>query len=128
MQLQFSCNLSYATGLIFSCMCRLQLKTSCIRQLQNGKFLVVYVPFLPTSFNGDVTFELSPLLTNIHSSSQMQGMDRKYNGHVWCKVIATNIKNSFGLNFMKACCLGHLLCVKDDHENFVRLGFQNEIF
>jgi hypothetical protein len=41
MQLQFSCNLSYATGRISSCMCRMQLKTSSIRQLQNAKFLVV---------------------------------------------------------------------------------------
>jgi hypothetical protein len=36
--------LSYATRRICSCMCRMQLKTSCIRQLQNGKFLVVCAP------------------------------------------------------------------------------------
>ncbi len=41
MQLQFCCNLSQATGRICSCKCRMQLKTSCIRQLQNGKFLIV---------------------------------------------------------------------------------------
>jgi hypothetical protein len=41
MQLQISCNLSFATGRISSCMCRMQLETSCIRQLQNAKFLVV---------------------------------------------------------------------------------------
>ncbi len=41
MQLQFCCNLSYAIGQICSCKCQMQLKTSCIRQLQNGKFLVV---------------------------------------------------------------------------------------
>jgi hypothetical protein len=33
--------LSFATGRISSCMCRMQLETSCIRQLQNAKFLVV---------------------------------------------------------------------------------------
>ncbi len=44
-------------------------------------------------------------------SSQMQGVDIKYNGHAWSKVIITNIKNSFGLCFKKACCLGHFaLC------------------
>jgi hypothetical protein len=41
MQLQISCNLSSATGRISNCMCRMQLKTSYIRQLQNAKFLVV---------------------------------------------------------------------------------------
>jgi hypothetical protein len=40
--------------------------------------------------------------------SQMQGIDRKYNGHVWWKLVTTNIKNSIGLNFKKARCLGHL--------------------
>jgi len=60
--------------------------------------------------------------------SQMQGMDRKYDGHVWCRVITTNIKNNFGVNFKKACCLGHLRCLYDDYENFVRIGSCNEIF
>lgn len=42
----------------------------------------------------------------------MQGMDINYDGHVWSKVIITNIKNSFGLSFKKACCLGHLHYVR----------------
>jgi hypothetical protein len=96
--------------------------------LDYDKIPIHYVPFTPTLFNGDVTFELPPFLANIHNSSHMQSVDRKYNGHVWCKVIITNIKNSFGLNFRKVCCLGHLLCVQNDRENFVLLGFHNEIF
>jgi hypothetical protein len=43
----------------------------------------------------------------------MQGMGRKNNGHVWCKVITTNIKNNFGHSFKKACCVGQLHCVHD---------------
>jgi hypothetical protein len=35
------CNLSYATTQICSCMCCMQLKFSCKKQLQNPKFLVV---------------------------------------------------------------------------------------
>jgi hypothetical protein len=27
----------------------------------------------------------------------MQGMDKKYDGHAWCKVITTNIKKKLGL-------------------------------
>ncbi len=62
----------------------------------------------------------------LHRFSQMQGMDRKYHGHAWCKAITTTIKNNFG--FRKACCLGHLHCVQDDCENFVHPSFCNEIF
>ncbi len=55
-------------------------------------------------------------------------MDRKYNGHAWCKVITTNIKNNFGLNFMNACCMGHLHCMQDGYKHFICCAFRNEIF
>jgi hypothetical protein len=42
--------------------------------------------------------------------------------------LSTNIKNNFGLNFKKARCMGHLQCLHDDFENFVRTNFCNEIF
>jgi hypothetical protein len=76
--------------------------------------------------DGDVLFELSLLLPNARGSSKMQGMDRKNNGHAWCKVITINIKNSFGLNFKNTHCLGHLHYVQDDCENFVHFAFCNE--
>jgi len=41
MQLHVPCNLSYATTEICSCMCRMQLNFSCMRQLQNPKFPIV---------------------------------------------------------------------------------------
>ncbi len=66
------------------------------------------------------------LITN--KPLQMQGMDRKYDGHPWCKVITTNIKNNFGLSFQKAHCLGHLRCLHNDYENFMHIGSRNEIF
>jgi hypothetical protein len=43
------CNLFYATTQICSCMCRMQLKFSCKRQLQNPKFLVVNEAFESTT-------------------------------------------------------------------------------
>ncbi len=64
----------------------------------------------------------------IHRPSHMQSMDRKYNGHAWCKVITTKIKNKFGLNFKKARCLGHLHCVQDDYQHFVCSTSHNETF
>jgi hypothetical protein len=39
---------------------------------------------------------------------QMQGMDRKHDGHAWYKVKMINIKNDFNLNFPKARSLGYL--------------------
>jgi len=45
MQLHVPCNLSYATTQVCSCMCRMQLNFSCIRQLQNPKFLVVSIRY-----------------------------------------------------------------------------------
>ncbi len=60
---------------------------------------------------------------NNHSSSQMQGMDRKYNGHTWSKVITTNIKNTFGLNLKKFQCLGHL---HYDYNCFIHFNVHNE--
>ncbi len=56
----------------------------------------------------------------------MHGMDRKCDGHVWSKIITTNIKNNFCLSFKKAHCLGHLQCVQDDYKCFVHLGFRNK--
>jgi hypothetical protein len=82
---------------------------------------------LPTSFNGDAFFELPSMFPITHKPLQMQGMDRKYDGHKWCKVITTNNKNSFGLSFRKARWLGHLQCLHDDCDNFVGIGSRKEI-
>jgi hypothetical protein len=56
-------------------------------------------------------FKLLPIHLNAHNPSQLQGMDRKYDGHVWSKLVTTNIKELFGLSFRKTHCLGHLWCV-----------------
>jgi hypothetical protein len=94
--------------------------------LDYDKIFLQKIQFLPITFNGDVMFKLLPIFSTIHRPSQMQGMDRKYNGHAWCKVITTNIKNKFGFNFRKVHCLGHLHCVQDDCEHFVCSTSRNE--
>jgi hypothetical protein len=58
----------------------------------------------------------------------MQGMDRKYNGHAWSKLVTTNIKFLFRFNFRKARYLGLLRCVQDDCENFLQFAVHNETF
>ncbi len=66
--------------------------------LDYDKIIILVISFLPTTFNGDILFELPPLSPSNPSSLHMQGMDRKYDGHAWSKVITTNIKNSFGFS------------------------------
>ncbi len=86
-------------------------------QLQNldySKIPLQKIQFLPITFTEDVFFKFPFVFLTMHMPSQMQGMDRKYDGHAWCKVITTNIKNNFGLNFKKVHCLGHLQCLHDD--------------
>jgi hypothetical protein len=99
-----------------------------LQNLDYNKIPLYKVQFLSIAFDGDACFKFPPMLLTTHRPSQMQGMDTKYDGHAWCKVITTNIKNSFGFNFSKACHLGHLWCFHDDCENFMRIGSGNEIF
>jgi hypothetical protein len=61
MQLHVPCNLSYATTQICSCMCRMQLNFSRMRQLQNPKFLVVQL------FNQITTYLTSKTLTQANN-------------------------------------------------------------
>ncbi len=75
------------------------------------KIAIQIISFLPTTFNGDILFEMPLLSPSNPSSSQMQGTDIRYDGHAQSKVITTNIKNSFGFNFKKVHYLGHLHCV-----------------
>jgi hypothetical protein len=53
------------------------------------------IPYILTTFNGDVLFDL-PLLVNLNDhSSQMQRMDKKHDGHAWYKVKMTNFNLKF---------------------------------
>jgi hypothetical protein len=97
-----------------------------LRNLDYDKITILIVSFLPTTFNGDIIWKLPLLSPNNPSSTQMQGMDKKY-GHAWSKVIITNIKNSFGLSFRKARCLVHLCCVNINYDCLVHYGASNEI-
>jgi hypothetical protein len=79
-----------------------------LQTLDYDKILLQKIQFLLIIFDGDILFELLLILSTAHNPSQMQGMDKKYDGHAWCKLVTTNIKNSFRFSFRKACCLGHL--------------------
>jgi hypothetical protein len=70
-----------------------------LKPLDYNKIKVQNVSFLPITFNNDIIFEFPPIRLPTGHFGQMQGMDRKYNGHAWCKVKTSNIKNNFGLGF-----------------------------
>jgi hypothetical protein len=73
------------------------------------------------------SLNLSPSHLPTSHFGQMQGMDHKYDGHAWCKVKTSNIKNNFGLGFRNTKCLGHLCCDNDSYEHFLRFVVQNEV-
>ena len=80
------------------------------------------VEYLPALFDGPVIFELPPAgHTAARSQAKsMQGMDKRYDGHVWTKTITTNITNDFGLSFRSSSCVGHLRCNNKECEYLIR--------
>jgi hypothetical protein len=86
--------------------------SSELKSLDYDVITIEFVNCFPTKFNGDL-FELPPLHHSLGHSDQLQGMDKKYNGHTWCKLWTSKIKNVFGLGFRTKKCLGHLCCQND---------------
>jgi hypothetical protein len=73
--------------------------SSELRDLNYDNFCIENVYYIRTTFNGDVLFELL-FVGNLDShSGQMQRMDRKHDGHAWCKAKTTNMKNDLNLIF-----------------------------
>ncbi len=58
-----------------------------------GVIVIKFVNFLPTKFNGDILFELPTIRHPLGHYRQLQGMDKKFDGHVWCKLQTNDIKN-----------------------------------
>jgi hypothetical protein len=59
---------------------------SKLKSLNYNAITIEFVNYLPTKFDGDILFEIPPICHPLGHSGQLQGMDRKYNGHVWCKL------------------------------------------
>ncbi len=73
---------------------------SKLKSLDYGAIIIEFVNCLPTKFNGDILFELSPIRHPLGHFEQLQGIHKKSNGHAWCKLQTSNIKNLFGLGFI----------------------------
>jgi hypothetical protein len=81
-----------------------------LKFLNYGAITITFVYCLPTKFNGDILFKFPLMRHPLGHSGQLQGMDKKYDGHAWCKLKTNNIKNMFELGFKTMKCLGHLCC------------------
>jgi hypothetical protein len=62
-----------------------------LKSLDYCAITIEFVNYLPTKFNGDILFELPPMHHPLGHSEQLQGMDRKYDGHAWCKSITSKM-------------------------------------
>ena len=71
---------------------RSKLKSVDLSTFQHEK-----LNYLPTKYNGDIIFELPPLLTMKGGGAAMlEGMDRRRDGHVWTETATTNIADPDG--------------------------------
>jgi len=59
---------------------------SKLKSFDYGVITIEFMNCLPTKFNGNMLFELPPFCHPLGHLKQLQGMDRKYNGHAWCKL------------------------------------------
>jgi hypothetical protein len=78
------------------------------------------VKFLPSTFNGDVLFELPPVNTS-GPFHMMHGVDKRHDGHAWIKTVTSNIKNDKSLTFRRSTYIGHLRCENQDCEYTSRI-------
>ena len=90
---------------------RLLGSTNEVRNLDYESINVTHVVFLPQQYDGNVVFEFPPAISVPGDvASQMEGMERKHDGHPWCKIFTTNIKNDVDLVLRKSLCAGKFEC------------------
>ncbi len=91
-----------------------------LKSLDYNAITIEFVNCLPTKFNGDIFFELLPMCHLLGLFWQLQGMDRKYDGHVWCKLQTSNIQilvdwTSEWPNALDICVVGMIFCPLFQH-------------
>ena len=87
-------------------------RKNVLKKLDYSSIKLQTVKFLPPQFDGDVLFHFPPVGDSAkHSKAKfMEGMDKQYDGHMWTKMMTTNISNKMGLSFRSSNCVGHLRC------------------
>jgi len=101
--------------------------TNEVKSLDYNKMRIEVVNFFLVRFDVDILFDFTPS-TQANGAFQIDPRhEHRYNGHIWCKVKTTNIKNSFGLGFKSTKCLGHLQSQNDYCFLFNRLSVHNKV-
>lgn len=114
---------------VLQCLCKLSLVLGSRNKLVQIDFDAIKyqkVQFLPARFNGDVLFELPPCRGSTSRARGMEGMDKRYDGHAWCRTMMSNIHNDLGLKFRKLHCIGHLICENTKCDYRTRASKSNE--
>ncbi len=122
-----STNVVHSVVDLLKVMSQIRHTSNELRSLDYAMMNIEVINFLPMKFDSDVLFELPHVYKLMGVSKQMQGMDRKYVGHAWCKVKMTKIKNAFGLGFQSIKYLGHLWCQNDSCFVFLQSATHNEV-
>ena len=76
---------------------------------------------IPEVYNGNVVYELPPVLNPLHS--KMSGMEQSHDGHVWIRPFETHIK--FAGVVRKSSCGGALECMNPLCGNVATTGSTN---
>jgi hypothetical protein len=86
------------------------------------------VQYLPPSYHGDIIFELLPSCVSASTfKNTMDGMDKRFDGHTWCRTITSNIHNSQSLTFRKSLYVGQLVYNNKSCDFFARSSKRIEI-
>lgn len=78
---------------------------------------------LPHIYNGDIVFELPPVLGD---SKRMEGMEQRFDGHIWTRPHKTNM--SIDGTVRLSYCLGALVCRRVNCPYYVNGKFNSMFF
>ena len=103
---------------------------SDLRNANLASFKHMVVESLPAEFNGDCIFELPPLLVvKAGGSCRLDGMDRRFDNHVWTEIATSNISDPSGkLSFKYVKCMGHLRCNNPECRRLKECKDYNELY
>lgn len=76
---------------------------------------------LPQKYDGNILFEFPP----VDAGQKTQGTEVKFDGHLWCEDVTTNISNFDGIVRLRKCG-GHLMCDNDLCSYLARTSIKNE--
>ena len=75
---------------------------------------ITHVKEIPQQYDGNVVFELPPVFD---SSKRMEGMEQRFDGHIWTRPQKTNM--SIDCTVRLSYCLGSLVCHRNTCSYFV---------